>query len=104
MERGAWLGYSLWGCKESEMTKRVNNASVALNTLTLHNLSPPSIPRTFSSSQTKTLYPLNPDSSFPPTPTLAAAILFSVSEFCLLIHFLNYFYVIVKSLKLCYDL
>ena len=63
------VGYSLWGCKESEITKLVNNTSVALNTLTLPNLAPPSISRTVSSSQTETLYPLNTDSSFPPTPT-----------------------------------
>ena len=63
------VGYSMWGCKESEITKLVNNTSVALNTLKMPNLSPPSISRTFLSSQTETLYPLNTDFSFPPTPT-----------------------------------
>ena len=25
MDRGAWQGYSLWSCKELDMTKRLNN-------------------------------------------------------------------------------
>ena len=41
MDRGAWQGYSLWSCKELDMTKRLNNNMylyICILSMHIHNI------------------------------------------------------------------